>query len=404
VDVERGSTLAGEFLHAPGFADRLILSDHGASCTTRDLLPVYREMAETPAAVLKIVPRAGSPLETVAVHDLLAKAADDGRRLATFALGRAGALSRLLAPSWGSWAVYGSVRRGEETAEGQFTVEELEKVYRVDEIGSSTHRFALVGSAVFGSPSPAMHRAGYRRIGMDAAYLPVEVDRLEDFAQLRDRRELFGFEAFAVTMPFKEQVAATVDPADRLAASAGAVNTVLFERERWRGYNTDGPAALERIRRRLDPNGLRVAILGAGGTARAVAVALSRAGARVTLYNRNEERAAAAARRLEVESAPQGELDRRGWDVLVNATPQGSGGESFLDPGRLTGRLVLDAVYRRGSTPLVRQARRKGLDAIDGLELLAAQAAMQFERMTGHAVPFEPIHAAGMQWLEGRSA
>ena len=132
--------------------------------------------------------------------------------------------------------------------------------------------------------------------------------------------------------------------------------------------------------------------------------ALSTAPKRVTLYNRNEARAATVAGRLDVESAAPGELDRRGWDVLVNATPRGSGGESFLDPGRLTGRLVLDAVYRRGGTPLVRQARRKGLEAIDGMELLAAQGVLQFERMTGEAVPFEPVHAAGMQWLEGRSA
>lgn len=403
VDLERGSA-AATLLGEPGCAERAILSDHGARCRSDRLGELYAEMAASPAAVLKIVPRANGPAEIVAVHDLLRRAAGDERRLACFALGRAGALSRLMAPAWGSWATYGAARRGAETAEGQYAAEDLVGAYAVEEMGRETERFALIGSRVNGSPSPAMHQAGYRLLGLDACYLPVELDSLEDWFSLLAREAAFGFRGFAVTMPFKEEAARHCCRLDTLAASCGAVNSVRIEADGWHGFNTDGPAALALIRRRLVLGGLRAAILGAGGTATALAAALASAGAEVVLFNRDTERAAVAARRLGVRSAAATDLGDHAWDLLVNATPQGADGERFLDPGRLTGRMVLDVVYRRGPTALARDARRRGLEVVEGFELLAAQAALQFERLTGRPVPVTEIAAVGMQWLNGLPA
>jgi shikimate dehydrogenase len=205
-------------------------------------------------------------------------------------------------------------------------------------------------------------------------------------------------------MPLKEAAAARSDALDELSAMSGAVNTVLIEDGRWRGFNTDGPAVLELIRSRVEPRGTRAAIRGAGGTAAAVAASLHRAGAEVVLFNRTRSRALATADRVGVHSAALDELDRFAWDLLINATPQGSDGEAFIAAERLNGKLVLDAVYHGESTPLVRDARERGLEAIDGFELLCAQAELQFRHMTGTVAPAARMAAGGMQWLRDHSA
>jgi 3-dehydroquinate dehydratase/shikimate dehydrogenase len=403
IDLEHGGALA-DLLDDPAIAARVILSAHGDAPRFDSLLQLYREMAATDAAVVKIVPQAEQVADTLVIHDLLREAASEEGRLVCFALGRAGALSRLLAPSWGSWATYAAARRGAETAPGQFDADEMGQVHGVLEIGPETRRFALIGSRVFRSPSPAMHRAAYAAAKIDARYLPLEIDELEELQPLLERRAAFGLDALAVTMPLKSAAAARCDELDELAATSGAVNTVLIENDRWRGFNTDGPAALELIRDRVEPRGARAAVLGAGGTAAAVAATLHRAGAEVMLFNRTRTRAQATADRIGVQSAPLGELDRFAWDLLINATPQGSHGESFLPAERLTGRLVLDAVYHADSTPLVHAARQRGLEAIDGFELLCAQAELQFRHMTGAAPPPGRMAAGGMQWLRDHCA
>ncbi len=308
-------------------------------------------------------------------------------------------MTRLLACSWGSWTTYGAPCRGTETAQGQFTVDELLDTYGVLEIGASTRLFALVGSSVRRSPSPAMHRAGYREAGIDARYFPLQAARYDEIAPLAGPRGLLGLEAVAVTIPFKEDAARQCEPGDELSERCGAVNTVTFSSGRPCGYNTDAPGALASIRGRLELRGRVAAVAGAGGTARAIACALRSAGADVTLFSRGRERAERAALQLGVASAPLAALASAPWEILVNATPLGARGERLLPAAGLRGRLVLDAVYGRRPTPLVSEARERGLATIDGFELLCAQAVRQFERMTGRPGREETMAAAGMQWL-----
>ena len=400
VDVEWGSPQ--QVLAEGEHATRVILSYHGSKCSLAALTPILRSMASSGAARLKIVPEAAKPADGAVVRDLLRQAEEDSVVLACFAMGRAGALTRLMAPVWGSWATYGSLEAGSETAPGQFTATELLESYEVLQIGASTRIFALLGNAVSGSPSPAMHQAAYREAAIDARYVPLELDVLEDCRPLLGAEGLLGVEAFAVTIPFKEVAAAACRLDDEVAAAAESVNTVLLRDGGWRGYNTDGPAVVDLVRRRLDPRGAEVAIVGAGGTARAAAVALAAAGSRVTLFNRTPDRARAVARRLGVHAADLRRLPGHAWQVLVQATPLGAAGERLLERDELCGRMVLDAVYG-GETPLVRDARRKGLAVADGLELLVAQAVPQFERMTGARAREATMRQAGQRWLSGRA-
>ena len=203
-------------------------------------------------------------------------------------------------------------------------------------------------------------------------------------------------------MPFKEAAAARCVRLDAVAASAGAVNTVLLERDGWSGYNTDGPALLELARRHVDPRESVAAIVGAGGTARTAASVLRDAGARVTLYNRDLARARRVAAALGVRSGPLEDLSRDRWDLLVQATPLGKEGERLLAADEVRGDWVLDAVYGAVQTPLIADARARGIPAADGIELLVAQAVLQFERMTGTRPDASVMHDAARKWLGRR--
>jgi shikimate dehydrogenase/3-dehydroquinate dehydratase type I len=399
IDVEHDGPL--RHLAEGELADRIILSHHGASCRSEELESLYREMAATPAALLKIVPSVRSVGEVAAVRELLALAASEGRSLACFAAGRAGAITRLLAPAWGSWASYGSPTHGSATAAGQFLAAEMLGVYDVLGLGSSTRRFALVGREVFGSPSPAMHRAAARNAGLDARYFPIEVDDLDELRPCLGPGGTLGVEALAVTMPFKEPAFRCCRTCDDVARASGSVNTVLLEPQGWVGYNTDGPAMLQLVREQLDPAGARVAIIGAGGTARTAAVVLRAAGADVRLFNRGEERGRQVAAVLGVLAGPWDELAGYRWDVLVQATPLGGRGEVVVPAEHLNDGVVLDVVYGT-RTPLVRDAARRGLRVIDGLDLLVAQAVLQFERLTGSSTDARVMRQAGQAWLAAR--
>jgi shikimate dehydrogenase len=324
------------------------------------------------------------------------------RPLAAFALGPSGLPSRILALSWGSWGTYGAAARGRETADGQPTTGDLLDVYRVRTISKSTRRFGLAGSPVGRSPSPALHAAAYRAAAIDAVYLPLATRDVDDLAAIAGPLGAFGLEGFGVTIPLKERIAARCGSLDRYAA-CGSVNTVDAGPPRWRGYNTDAPAALSLLREHVVLSGAAIAVAGAGGTARAIAAALVAAGAHVTLFHRGAG-GEATARAAGASSAPWERLSGASWDVLVQATPLGAAGEEVVPEASLRGRMVLDAAYGRQETPLVRAARRRGLAVADGFDLLTAQAMRQFEILTGRTVEAGVWAAAAAPYREGSNA
>jgi shikimate dehydrogenase len=232
-----------------------------------------------------------------------------------------------------------------------------------------------------------MQRAGFaaaRLEGWTYDLLDVPPEQLADAVEaLRD-------EAFAganVTIPHKRSVLALVDAVEGAAERAGAVNTIRREGRRLVGSNTD----VEAIRAAAASAGFaggRVLVLGAGGSARSTAVALE--GAELVFAARSPERAAGLPGDVvgwEDESwrrlAPE-------FDLLVNTTPLGRGGELPLEPELLPPALV-DLVYVRGGTPLVRAARARGVRVVDGWEILLGQGARAFEAWTGRPAPLEAM-------------
>jgi shikimate dehydrogenase len=208
-----------------------------------------------------------------------------------------------------------------------------------------------------------------------------------------------------VTRPFKSEILPHLHSLTPNAAEAGSANTVVVQGGRLVGLSTDGDGVLVPLRKRVDVAGRLAVILGAGGAARAAAFALVRAGARVTVLARRPEQAAEVAQAAGCASAGLEALDRpgHGWDVLLNATPVGSGsapGRSPIVTAALRpGAVVFDMVYEPRETPLLAAARAVSHVTIEGVEMLVAQAVGQFEAWTGVSAPVEAMTEAAVAAL-----
>jgi shikimate dehydrogenase len=193
-----------------------------------------------------------------------------------------------------------------------------------------------------------------------------------------------------------------MDRLDPIARRVGAVNTVARSGVGWTGINTDVAGFLEPLAGLLDLANARAAILGAGGAARAAAAGLASVGAEVSVYARQPGRAAEVAALAGGRSCSGG--PRPGtWDLLVNATPVGTFpdvGETPIAESCLGGRLVYDLVYNPAETRLMREAAAAGCETIGGLDMLVAQAQLQFAAWTGRRPPAGLMRQAALQRLE----
>jgi shikimate dehydrogenase len=247
-----------------------------------------------------------------------------------------------------------------------------------------------------------MHNAAFAALGMEGwryQLLPVP-PRL--FAEVARALAGSGFLGANVTIPHKEAALEVAESASEDARAIGAANLLTVREGHLHAENTDAPGVLSALG--VSPAGLRVLILGAGGSARAVAFAMRQAGASdVSVWNRTPARAAELARALDVRAV----LHPHACDVLVNCTSVGlrelqpSASEvGELNQLSLTFDLVgeyshvVDLAYRSSPTALVHAARRHAVHAVDGLDVLVAQGALSFERWTGRRAPVDEMRRA----------
>jgi shikimate dehydrogenase len=258
--------------------------------------------------------------------------------------------------------------------------------------------YGLVGAPVGHSVSPAMHNAAFRAAGLDAVYLPLPAVDADDFVTFA---RAIGLKGASVTTPYKVALMDRVDEFDAVARRVGAINTILVAAGRWLGANTDGHGFLEPLRDRVALAGWRVAILGAGGAARAASVALASAAADVVVHARNGRQAEGVAMLTGARAGPW-PPSRGSWDLLVNCTPIGMYPRVDVSPvpaEDLTGRIVYDLVYNPAMTRLLNEARRAGCDVIGGLDMLVEQAREQYYWWTGTRPSAGVMRQAAMKQL-----
>ena len=244
--------------------------------------------------------------------------------------------------------------------------------------------FQLIGHGIAYSASPAMMNAAFSALDLPHRYVLADLPTDDVAEAVRGLREPAAGGA-NVTVPHKAAVAALVDEISEVARDADAVNTVVRDGDRLIGHNTDMPATIDAISR-LCPDGVSHALLlGAGGVSRAVRLALGQVGVdQVSVLRRSDgsmERLAET-----IVSA----------DLLVNATPVGTGADDSLVPAELLrpDLAVLDLVYRPSPTRLVREARVVGAPAEAGAAILLGQAWRSLELWLGIRAPVEAMRAA----------
>ncbi len=262
----------------------------------------------------------------------------------------------------------------------------------------ATRVAGVIGDPIRHSRSPLILNAAFAAADLDWVFLAFPVAAGAAPAALAAMRTL-GLAGLSVTTPHKADVAAAVDRCTPAAAALGAVNCVAWEGDELVGHNTDGAGLVDALRvdEGIDLEGRSVGVVGAGGAARAVVRALADAGAsRVIVVNRSRDRAEVAAALAGNVGSVGTANDLADVDVIVQATSVGMGdGEVPFDPAVLhAGQLLVDIVYEPLVTPLMTEARRRGVHAVNGVGMLVHQAAHAFRLWTEAAPPLEAMSAA----------
>lgn len=435
----------------------LILSTHDFQSRPTDLLRRIARMAAAPgASVIKVAYAARSLRDALELLDL---ATDATKPTIALGMGDFGVMTRILAPKFGAFLTFASLGAGTETAPGQLALRDLLNTYRARSITAATKVFGIVGWPVSHSLSPLVHNAGFDSAQFDGVYVPMPIaandsrsDTGGNYASLKGtlldlcHHPRLTFAGCSVTVPHKESLAQLAREQgwqmDEASFATGAANTLIWQGDAAsaRVLNTDAPALVRvltaaMVEARLIEHeqsraqnqivaslaNIRVAILGAGGVARAAAWALANAGATVVVYARNKAKAELLANELNaqlqatLDKGPSesanctGRIVPAAWDllskacanVLVNCTPVGmraskertlpEAHQAPVEVNELTACVgpvvVMDTVYTPRQTPLLKAARERGWTCVDGVGMFIAQAALQFEAWTGTAAP-----------------
>lgn len=376
--------------------EKVICSWHDFDQTPDDLLQRYDRMAATPAAVVKIATMAKNIGDTLRLFELL-DYAQGKKPVIALAMSLAGVATRILSPSRGGLLTFGSLRRGAESAAGQPTAADLRNLYRVNQLTRESEIYGVIGNPVAHSRSPLMHNAALAALHRNGVYLPLEVTDIESFARdllhPKTKKLDWNLRGLSVTIPHKPAIMSFLDWIDPTAQTIGAVNTVVVRGEELHGYNTDVIGAMKPLEALFDLQGARAAVLGAGGSARAICRGLLARGANLTIYSRDPRKAAPLAEEFNAKTALLKEFTGDA-DLVVNCTPIGmhghSEGQSLLRADRLQGvKLVYDLIYTPEETALLREAKEAGCRTLGGLAMLVGQAAEQFRLWTGEDAPIE---------------
>ncbi|HEY8562089.1 MAG TPA: shikimate dehydrogenase [Pyrinomonadaceae bacterium] len=424
-----------------------ICSYHDFDGVPDDLIEIYERLKATNADVVKIAVRAYDITDTISLWKLLERwksereslkakklkeieelnrklsalkntvsPPDTFLRIIPIAMGESGKWTRILGLAHGAFMTYASLDSGSETAPGQVSARDLREVYRAKELDETTEVYGILGGSTGVSLSPYMHNAAFRYHNLNAVFVPLQAHDLNAFMRRMVKpatREIeLNFRGFSVTIPHKRSIIEHLDYLDETARKIGAVNTVKIEGGKLYGYNTDAEGFLAPL---LDSYGdltnTRVAVLGAGGAARACVYALQTAGARPTVFARDLTKARSLADDFQVELKELPKTENRkpktlftDFDILVNTTPLGMKGkfenETPATADELAGlQLVYDLVYTPFQTRLMAEADKAEVPKIGGLAMLVAQGAAQQKIWTNLEAPVREMSRAALERL-----
>jgi len=263
--------------------------------------------------------------------------------------------------------------------------------------------YVVVGNPIGHSLSPVMHNSALAHSGLDGHYLAF---RVENIAAAVDGIRGLGIRGASVTIPHKISVLPYLDKVDPMAADIGAVNTVVNRDGVLHGYNSDCVGAIKALAEKTVIKGREVAVIGAGGGARALGFGLKREGGIVTIINRTASRGEKLARDLGCRFRPLAELKKLPYHIVVNATPAGMTPDvnsTPLAPKLMAPEMVaMDMVYNPLKTRFLKEAQSVGCTIIDGVSMFVHQGAVQFELWTGKKAPLDVMRRVVLEELESK--
>ncbi|HTK37209.1 MAG TPA: shikimate dehydrogenase [Pyrinomonadaceae bacterium] len=392
-----------------------IVSFHDFDGVPENLGDIYARLAAH-SAIVKIAVKANDITDSLPLWKLLERARSQGRQLIPIAMGEAGKWTRILGLAHGSPLTYASLETGGETAPGQISGKDLAEVYRARTLDENTAVYGIIGGNTSYSMSPYIHNAAFNASNLNNVFVPLQTADLDEFIRRMvkpETREIeLNFAGFSVTAPHKQAIIRHLDEIDESAKTIAAVNTVKIIDGKLNGFNTDAEGFIRPMKDAYSSlHDARVAVVGAGGAARACIYSLKKEGAEVTIFARDPEKAKNLAEEFDAKVEPlpksQGTNPKTSfsrYDVLVNTTPLGTKGisenETVATADQLGGvTLVYDIVYNPQETRLLREAKTTGARTINGLEMLIGQAIKQFELWTGKEAPINEMRDAALRRL-----
>jgi 3-dehydroquinate dehydratase/shikimate dehydrogenase len=406
-----------------------LCSYHNFTEMPKDLNSLLSGMLNQKTDVYKIAVLAHSTLDALSMLHFIKEKTEQGIKIAGICMGEKGQVSRILAPVFGSALNYAlidqvcapgqlypknlenwefdkevpqnfdlervTIAREQGASEDRnfearptlsktnfrgslgIKLSELTEVYHYYSLNKDTQIYGLIGSPIVQSQSHITHNAFFRGQGLDAVYVKMQIEK-EELSSFFSLAKKLGIKGLSVTIPLKEAVIPFLDEIDPLAKEIGAVNTILFENGKLKGYNTDAAGALDAIEARLSVRNKKVIILGAGGAAKAIAYEAKRRGADLTIVARTAERAQSMVENLGASLRTFEEIQQialRGYDILINTTSEADP----IDPEFiLENSLIMDINTKHRETAFILAAQKKNCTVVYGYEMFMNQASGQF--------------------------
>lgn len=380
---------------ALAFGTRIIRSVHDMSSPITDLPARLEEMRKTGYELPKIACMPQSLADVTRMFTECSRLKDFDQIIT--GMGPLGLPTRLLARKLHSYLTF--VSPPDKLAGmkniGHIDPVTLHDVYHFKDIDDDTEVFGITGWPLTHTSSPELHNTGYKQHGINAVYIPVASENIQDVLGFADAVNLQGL---SVTVPHKEAVLPLLDHKSDEVEKIGACNTMVRENGQWTGYNTDAMGFKEALIDFMGTDSLRhkrVAIIGAGGAAKAVACAIKQLGGKACIFNRTQSKAKAVAAQYGFMYAPlapeSASLLAKYSSLIIQTTSKGMGGDSTsseeTDPlwfYEFTGKeRLFDIVYAPDVTPVMARARLAGCKVCNGMPMLLAQGHMQFKLFNG---------------------
>ncbi|MBM3191490.1 MAG: shikimate dehydrogenase, partial [Chlamydiae bacterium] len=365
IEITMGETFLQKVFQKAGDT-KIILSYHDFERVPQKLDELMQTMQKYPAYAYKLAALVNSTTEAMALL-LFGK---QHPKASVICMGEKGAFARVLGPCVGNVLNYAAA--GEGTAPGQPAFDELENIYKVAHLTTSTALYGLIGDPVAKSRGHIYHNEAFEKNQEDGLYVKMQVEE-EELPTFFPLAKALGFKGLSVTMPLKEKVFPFVEEVEPSSLGIGALNTLKFYGDKISGMNTDGIGALDAIEKRFKVEGKTLIVIGAGGAARAIVKEALLRGARVWVLNRTVERAQKLAEEFHCFAGGLGDFPER-FDIVVHTTPD----SMPIDKRWLQkASLAMDIVYVPKETLFLQEAKACGCALVYGEEMFYNQALAQ---------------------------